>query len=287
MGIVFAASGRPDAVAAEQDGGHQAIMATALASDRTETVELPGTAVQVARKGKGRPLLLLHGGGGPLAALPFANRLAERFEVIAPTHPGFGGTKIPDHFDGMPDLVYLYLDLLDRLDLKDAVVVGMSIGGWLAAELAAISCARFSKLVLVDAVGVKHGGPTEREIADVFGMPEANARQLMWHDQAKAPDPAKLDDAAMEIAAANRIALALYGWEPWLHNPKLRHRLHRISIPTLVIWGESDRLVTPDYGRKYAALIKGAKFVVLPAAGHMPHIEQADAFVKQVTDFAG
>lgn len=262
-------------------------MASVIDKDRTDIIQLPGVDVRLVRKGKGTPMLLLHGGGGPVAQLPFADRLAERFEIFAPVHPGFGGTKIPDHFDGLPDLIYLYLDLLDTLDLKDAVVVGMSLGGWLAAELATISCARFRKLVLVDAVGVKHGGPTEREIADIFGMPDSEAAKLMWHDPAKAPDPSKLDEPILEIMAANRIALAMYGWEPWLYNPKLKYRIHRVKVPTLLLWGESDGVVKPDYGRKYAALIPGAKFASIPGAGHAPQIEQPEAFVKHVLDFAG
>jgi pimeloyl-ACP methyl ester carboxylesterase len=144
----------------------------------------------------------------------------------------------------------------------------------------------FSKLVLVDAVGVKHGGPTDRDIADIFGMPAPALARLMWHDLAKAPDPVAQDEKALETMAGNRIALALYGWEPYLHNPKLPYRLHRITTPTLVLWGESDRLVTPDYGRKYAALIPGAKFVAIPEAGHSPQAEQPEAFVRAVLDFA-
>jgi pimeloyl-ACP methyl ester carboxylesterase len=262
-------------------------MASVIDKGRTETIQLPGADVRLVRKGKGAPMLLLHGGGGPVAQLPFADKLAERFEIFAPVHPGFDGTKIPEHFDGLPDLIYLYLDLLDALELRNAVVVGMSLGGWLAAELAVISCARFTKLVLVDAVGVKHGGPTDREIADIFGMPAPDATRLLWHDPAKAPDLSKLDDKMAEAVAGNRIALAMYGWEPWMHNPKLKHRIHRVKVPTLVLWGESDRLVTPEYGRKYAALIPGAEFVAIPAAGHAPHIEQPDIFVKHLLEFVG
>jgi pimeloyl-ACP methyl ester carboxylesterase len=253
---------------------------------RTETVDLHGVELKVTRKGEGPPLLLLHGGGGPMEAMPFADALAERFEIVAPVHPGFAGTPIPKHYDGMPDLVFTYLDLLDALGLRDAVVMGVSLGGWLAAELAVLPGVPFSKLVLVDAVGVKHGGPTDRDIADIFGMPAPALARLMWHDLAKAPDPVAQDEKALETMAGNRIALALYGWEPYLHNPKLPYRLHRITTPTLVLWGESDRLVTPDYGRKYAALIPGAKFVAIPEAGHSPQAEQPEAFVRAVLDFA-
>ena len=140
-------------------------------TETTETINLPGGDITVTRTGSGPQLLLLHGGGGPVMSLPFIDELARHFEIIAPVHPGFAGTSVPDHFDGMADLVFFYLDVIDALDLKDATLVGMSMGGWLAAELASISCANIKRLVLVDAVGVKHGGPTDRDIADTFAEP--------------------------------------------------------------------------------------------------------------------
>ena len=254
-------------------------------TDKIEKYTLQGVEVEVARKGEGAPLLLLHGGGGPVIKHPFADELAKYFEIVAPTHPGFGGTRAPDHFDGMEDLKYFYLDLLDALDINDAVLMGISMGGWLAAELATISCARFSKLVLVDAVGVKIGGPIDRDIVDVWGIPPEEATRIMWHDPEKAPKMGGLSDEAIAEIAANRIALGLYTWEPYMHNPKLTHRIHRISVPTLVIWGASDGLVKPDYGQAYAKLIKGAKFVAISEAGHSPHVEQPEAFLSQVLAF--
>ena len=254
-------------------------------TDTIENYTLQGVEIEVARKGAGAPLLLLHGGGGPIMAQPFTDELAKKFEIIAPTHPGFDGTKAPDHFDGMADLVYLYLDLLDEMDINEAVLMGISMGGWLAAELATISCARFSKLILVDAVGVKIGGPTDRDIVDVWGIPPEEAIRLMWHDPAKAPKMEGLSDEAKAGIAANRIALGLYTWEPYMHNPQLKHRIHRIAAPTLVIWGASDGLVKPEYGQAYAKLIKGGKFVAIPEAGHSPQAEQPEAFVSQVLAF--
>jgi pimeloyl-ACP methyl ester carboxylesterase len=253
----------------------------------TETLDLPQGKITVSRKGSGQQILLLHGGGGPVINLPFADALAENYELISPVHPGYNGTPAPDHFDGMSDLVHFYLDVLDAIDIDNAILIGFSMGGWLAAELASISCEKFSRLILVDAVGVKHGGPTDRDIADVFGLPGDKLAQIMWHDASKAPDPADMTDEQMEMMAGNRNALALYTWEPYMHNPKLRHWLHRIDIPTLLIWGASDGLVPPDYGRKYAALIPGAKFVEIPEAGHSPHGEQPEKFVQAVTQFVG
>jgi pimeloyl-ACP methyl ester carboxylesterase len=132
---------------------------------------------------------------------------------------------------------------------------------------------------------VKIGGPTDRDIADIFGMPPQKQAEIMWHDPSKAPNLENAPDEVFEAMAANRIALGLYTWEPFMHNPKLRYRLHRIKLPTLLIWGASDGLVKPSYGEAYAKLIPGAKFVTVPEAGHSPHSEQPDAFVAQVLAF--
>ena len=253
----------------------------------TMSHRLQGIDLNVRRKGRGPRMLVLHGGGGPVLGYPFADRLAERFELIEPVHPGFAGTPIPDHFDGLEDLVYLYLDLMDALELEQAIVLGNSLGGWLAAEIAVRTTARIAKLIMVDAVGVKVGGREERDIVDVFATSQSELDRLMWHDPARAPDTSTLTDEQLKIVAGNRVALSLYGWDPYLHNPKLRYRLHRIKVPTLFIWGESDRLVTPDYGKAYCSMIPGACMTVIERAGHAPHVEQPDAFVAAVMNFAG
>ncbi len=250
-------------------------------------MKLQGLDVDVVRKGKGRPLLMLHGGGGPIAAMPFADKLAQSFEVIAPTHPGFGGSKLPDHFDRPDDLAFLYLDLLDELDLKNVVLMGFSMGGWTAVEMATMTTERLSRLILVDPVGVKVGGRYDRDVADIFGLPAEKLTKLMFHDPSKAPNPANLTDEQLQLVAANRTALGVYTWEPYMHNPKLPHRLHRINVPTHFIWGASDGVATVDYGRKYAALIKGATMNVIDEAGHSPQSEQPEAFVKAVLSVAG
>ena len=250
-----------------------------------QTLTLHDIDVGIVRKGSGPPLVMLHGGGGPVAAMPFADRLAERFEIIAPTHPGFDGTPIPDRFDDIHDLTFLYLDLMDALDLSDAVLMGFSMGGWAAASMAVMTTERISKLILVDAVGIKPGGRDDRDIADIFALRPENLVELMWHDPANAPSPAEMSDEQVQVMIANRTALAMYTWDPYMHDPRLKHRLHRIDVPTLLIWGESDGLVTTDYGTAYRDLIAGAELVVVPEAGHAPQLEQPDAFVKHVLDF--
>lgn len=252
----------------------------------TDIVTLQGIELQVIRRGSGPPLLLLHGGGGPQHHLPFFQKLTEHFDVIAPIHPGFAGSAIPEHFDGMEDLVYLHLDLMDALDLHDVMLVGMSMGGWAAAEIAVRNTSRMAKLILVDAVGVKTGGRDSRDIADVFGLPQDDVMRLLFHNPGNAPDPTTLTDAQLTEMAANRIALAMYTWEPYMHNPKLRYRLHRIQVPTLLIWGESDGVVPISYAEAYRALIPGAQLVVIPEAGHAPQVEQPDLFCDHVYAFA-
>src|SRR5262249_21977448 len=157
----------------------------------------------------------------------FANRLAKHFELIEPVHPGFAGTPIPDHFDGLEDLVYLYLDLMDALELEHTIVLGNSLGGWLAAEIAVRTTARIAKLIMVDAAGAEVGGGEDRDIAGLLAASQRGLDGLIGHDPTLAPDRSKFTDEQLKIGVGNRVALSLCGWAPYLHNPKLRHRLHR------------------------------------------------------------
>ncbi len=249
-------------------------------------IELQGINLQVVRQGSGPHLLLLHGGDGPQDHLPFFNRLTERFDVVAPVHPGFAGSVTPSHFDNLEDLVYLYLDLLDAFNLRDVVLMGVDMGGWTAAEIAVRNTSRLAKLILVDAVGVKPGGRDTRDIADIFGLPDAEAVRLLFHDAAKRSDPMCMSEQDIECLAANRIAHAMYTWHPYMHNPKLRYRLHRIDVPTLLVWGASDGMVSTAYGEAYRAMIPDAELCIVPEAGHWPHVEQPDRLFDAVLPFA-
>jgi pimeloyl-ACP methyl ester carboxylesterase len=249
------------------------------------TVTVQRIDLPVVRRGTGPPVLLLHGGDGPQNHLPFFQKLTERFDVIAPIHPGFAGSPIPDHFDTLEDLVYLYLDVLEALQLRDVILLGFAMGGWLAAEIAVRNTTRLAKLILVDAVGIKPGTRDTRDIADVFGMSAPEVVQLMFHDPANAPNLATMADEQLTVIAADRIAHALYTWDPYMHNPKLRYRLHRINVPTLLLWGASDGIVTVAYAEAYSKMIPEARLVIIPAAGHLPQVEQPDLFVQHVLSF--
>jgi pimeloyl-ACP methyl ester carboxylesterase len=249
------------------------------------TIAIQSVDLQVVRQGTGRPLLLLHGGDGPQGLVPLLTRLAERFDVIAPTHPGFAGTAIPEHIDTLADLVYLYLDLLDMLDLHDVMLMGMSMGGWAAVEIAVRNTSRLSQIILVDAVGIKPGDRDTRDIADIFGLPAPEVAKLVWHNLTQAPSLASMTDEQVTRLAGDRIAHAMYTWEPYMHNPKLRYRLHRIKVPTLLLWGASDGVVPIVYAEAYRQLIPGAKLVVIPEAGHLPHVEQPELVLQHVLAF--
>ena len=251
-----------------------------------ERLSLRGVDLQILRGGAGPPLLLLHGLAPVEPDAPVLELLAAHAEIMAPTHPGFGHAPRPDDFETVYDLVRLYLDVLDHLAYAKVTLMGLSFGGWLAAEIAATCPHRLDKLVLVGAVGIKVSDRETPDILDLFNTAPAVVERRRWHDPAKwAPDYDAMSDDALVAHARNRDALCLYAWDPYMHNPRLKRWLPRIAVPTLVLWGASDRVVKPAYGRAYSALIPGARFEVIEAAGHHPEIEQSVAFAERVVAF--
>jgi pimeloyl-ACP methyl ester carboxylesterase len=144
---------------------------------------------------------------------------------------------------------------------------------------------RLSRLLLVDAVGIKPGDRHTRDIADIFALPDAEVAKRLYYDASKAPHSTALSEAQATTLAANRIAHAFYTWEPYMHNPRLRYRLHRINVPTLLIWGANDGLVSTAYAEAYCQMIPGAQLVVIPEAGHWPQVEQPERFLDHVLSF--
>jgi len=260
-----------------------------IAADGVSTLEIQDLKIELLACGQhSRPLLFLHPEIGLDYDAPVIGLLATRARLIAPAHPGFGRSEVARSMTTIDDLAYFYLDFLEALDLRDVVVVGVGLGGWIAAEIAIKSTARLSSLVLADALGIKVGDRETRDIVDIFALTEPELAELTWFDPASARrDPASLSDAELQSIARNREASARYGWSPYMHDPKLKGRLHRIRIPTLVLWGVADRIVKPDYGRVFCAAIPGARFELIERAGHFPHLEQPEDFAQRVLAFAG
>jgi pimeloyl-ACP methyl ester carboxylesterase len=252
----------------------------------TDMISIAGIDLEMLERGQGAPVLYLHGGGGIVPDLPFLDLLAKERRIIAPSHPGFGRSALPDWLDSVDDISHIYLELMDRLALSRTDVVGFSIGGWIAAELASKVPERLDHLVLIGPVGVKTGTPDRLDIPDIFAMPREKLDRLRFHDPAKNPvDLAKLPDDELQIVARNSETLALLTWEPYMHNPKLKHRLHRVAAPALLLRGASDGIVSADYLARYAALLPKARIETIAQAGHLPHVEQRETTAAAVLHF--
>ena len=246
---------------------------------RTTTVTLSDhVELTVSDRDRTRPYLLLHGGGGVATVRGFADLLAERkhSRVLVPTHPGFSGTARPEGLATTRDLAAVYVTLLDELDLTDVTVVGNSFGGWIAAEMALMGNPRLSQAVIVDGIGIEVDG---HPMTDVSGLAPADLAQLSFHDPAKAPRPSTGSTGPGPDIAA----LVAYAG-PTMSDPTLAERLTHVDLPVHVIWGESDGIVDPDYGKAYADAIDSAAFTLLPRAGHLPQLETPDALLSAVTN---
>jgi pimeloyl-ACP methyl ester carboxylesterase len=251
-----------------------------------ERLVVHGIELEVVRRGSGRPLLVLHGFDTIDPAARFLDLLGQHAEIVAPSSPGFGHSPRPRDFDTVYDLVHLYLAALDALPGDRVSLLGFSFGGWLAAEVAAACSHRLTKLVLVDPVGIKVSGRETPDVLDVFLKSPEEVRRKSWHDPDRfAPDYDAMEDEALVVHARNREALCVYAWHPYMYNPQLPRWLGRIAVPTLLVWGASDGVVTPDYGRAYSRLIPGSRFALIEGAGHHPEIEQPEALVEQVAAF--
>ncbi|HVC56288.1 MAG TPA: alpha/beta hydrolase [Stellaceae bacterium] len=259
-----------------------------------ETVTVAGAAIRLfcggPKPADAPPLVFLHGAGGHTGWMPFLEELATRYAVFAPEHPGFGQSDDPPWLDAVADLAYFHLDLLAALGLDRVHLIGTSLGGWVAAEMAVRNTARLASLTLVGAVGITAAG---EPIPDIFRMPVEENLRRYYADPERAArrigDLARafLNSADMNIVAKNRATVTRLAYRPRFCNPDLPKWLHRIDVPTLLLWGAEDGLVPPRFGEAYRALIPGARLVILPDAGHAPFDEQKDTFLAAFLEFVG
>jgi pimeloyl-ACP methyl ester carboxylesterase len=244
-----------------------------------------GCKLALRRGGEGPNLVFLHGAWADRGWAPFAAELATRFSVISPDHPGYGGSETPGWLDDIHDLAFFYLDVLASLALDDVHLVGASLGGWIAAEMAVRSTARIARLSLVAPAGIHVKGVAK---PDIFLMsPEELTRTLFADERiaeaalARMPSP---DEEEAELRG--RYMTARLGWQPRMHDPALAKWLHRIDRPTQLLWGRDDRILPAVYAEHWQRLVPGATIAWLDNCGHLPHIERPAAFVAAIDAFA-
>lgn len=252
-------------------------ISTDAASIAITTTEYPGS---------GGAVLLLHGGAGPISVSAFGQLLSDTADarVVVPTHPGFGGTPRPESLSSPRALAELYSALIDELGLDDVTVIGNSIGGWVAAELALVGNPRIGRVVIVDGAGLAlddHPAP------DFFSMTLDQVTEVSYFEPARFRiDLSTLPDAAKAVAAGNRAALQAYT-NGVMSDPTLLERLPAIGIPSLVVWGAADGMFVPEHGEAYAAAIPGAEFDLIETAGHLPQLETPERLRDDVVAFIG
>jgi pimeloyl-ACP methyl ester carboxylesterase len=249
-----------------------------------KSVKLPNTRLELLDYGVGRPLLMLHSGVSPTwPSSAYLEELSKTFRVIAPWHPGFGQSELPPGFKDVSDLAYTYLDLMEYLDLRDVTLVGASFGGWLAAEVAVRSCERLAALVLAAPYGIKVGDRNSRDILDFYAVPPADWPSLTFFESEKwRPDYASLPESLLVEIARGRESLALLGWSPFMHNPRLRDWLHRIRVPARILWGRQDKIIGQQYASAFADRVRDAQLEIVEGAGHYPHLEKPAEFAASV-----
>ena len=233
-------------------------------------------SLTLSEAGAGRPVLVLHGGGGPATVAGLAQHLSRTAHTITPVHPGWDGTHRPDWLTGIDDLALAYLHMLRDRRLRDVLVVGSSLGGWTAAEMAVRdSTGSITGLVLIDAVGVQ---VDTEHITDFFALDARGVAEHSWHDPDRYHlDPSGIPAEELTRRQANMATMRILAGDPYMHDPTLLPRLRQVQVPSLLLWGESDRIVTPAYGAAYADAFGDGRLEVVPKAGHLPQIEQPDA----------
>jgi pimeloyl-ACP methyl ester carboxylesterase len=239
-------------------------------------VEVDGCKTHLRRGGRGEPLLFLHGANGAPVVLPFMESLAQRFDVLIPEHPGYGKSDEPEWLENIHDIAYFYLDFLTQLNLKNVTVVGSSMGGWIAMEMAVRDTSRLKSLVLASPAGIAAPGV---RAADIFLMAQEDLIKNLFFDeklaQARLAQPEDID-----ISLKNRHTTARLAWEPRLHDPYLPKWLHRIDVPVKIVWGRQDGILPVAFVDVYRKLLPKADISIIENCGHLPHAEKPDEFVE-------
>ncbi|MAY88213.1 alpha/beta fold hydrolase [Arenibacterium halophilum] len=247
-----------------------------------------GVELDVFDKGKGEAVLYLHGFVGFSEQDAFVEPVTSGHRLIAPTHPGYGDAPVPKWLDSTADAAFIYWSLLDELEIDSFHLVGSALGGWIATEMATMSPDRVKSLTLVSPVGVKLGARDALDIPDLYKLSNEDLYQAFFSDKTDATfDPDSMSDEEVVAFIRSREAVALYAWEPWMHNPKLRHRIPRIAVDTVLARGAEDKIVAKWYADGFAELFPNATRTEIAGAGHDLLHDAPDELAKLVMQRLG
>src|SRR5436190_6808649 len=250
------------------------------------SVEAAGTTLHLSRAGQGRPVLVLHHETGTLDRLPFYDSLAARYDVLVPHHPGYSRSPRPDWMRSVRDIAVVYRGLLSGLKVKNAALVGLGFGGWIAAEMASMAPGDLSHLVLVGAMGIK---PPQGDILDLAVTGYIDYARAGFHDQ-KAFDRvygAEPSTDQLEMWDICREMSFRIAWKPYMYSQTLPHLLAGVNAPALVVWGDEDNVVPASAAKRYAEALPNAKLELVKASGHCVDMEQPEALARLVKNFIG
>jgi pimeloyl-ACP methyl ester carboxylesterase len=253
-----------------------------------QSIDVAGTQLQLLQGGSGEPLLVLHGAGGNPGWLPYHQELAKHFTVYAPSHPGYGQSGRPEWISTMNDMAHFYRQCIEALELIPVRLMGFSMGGWLAAELAAMCPAYLKRLVLVDAAGIR---PEVGEIAEILMVSQDVVKKLRFHDPTQVPNYDSMVNPQLtpeEEATLwrNREMTSRLCWKPYFHNPKLPAYLRGVQVPTLIVWGRQDAIFPLNCGELYQRALANSTLHVIDRCGHSPALEKPQEFLRAVLDFS-
>jgi pimeloyl-ACP methyl ester carboxylesterase len=252
-----------------------------------EPLQVAETHIQVLKGGAGEPLLLLHGAGGNPGWLAYHRALAQWFTVYAPSHPGYDRSNRPDWISSMNDMAHFYRQFIEELGITPVHLMGFSMGGWLAAEIAAMCPSSLKSLVLVDAAGIK---PEVGDIAEILMVSQDVAKKLRFYDSTQVPDydtvvNRQLTPEEEAVQWRNREMTSRLCWKPYFHNPKLPAYLRGVRVPTLIVWGKYDAIIPLNCGELYQKALFNSRLHVIDRCGHSPALEKPQEFLQVVQAF--
>jgi pimeloyl-ACP methyl ester carboxylesterase len=249
-----------------------------------QTVKIGDVGVSLRRAGKGPPLLYLHGADGYSQWLPFFDQLAERYEVLVPEHPGYGASDDPPFIRNISDMAMFYLDFLEALDLRDIHIVGHSMGGWIASEILIRDQSRAKSLTLISSAGIRVEGVPS---GDIFIWNREELLRNIFYNQAYADIALSLQltEQQLDTMLKNRFTSTKLGWQPRLYNPDLEKWLHRIKLPSLIIWGQDDKVMPSAYAGLWRERLRDARFVMIEKCGHVPQVEKLSETIEPLHAF--